>query len=229
MNKNFEKMLDDRLSKLEDKMKDVLKKEIHSSMQMMMNEFKEIKTSMEFLNEKYEEVSKENKKLKEELNSIKKDQAAKTNDILALKKENDKMMIQLNDFDNMMRLSNLELHGVPAQPNENLERVVVSLLKLVDSNISLNDIETSFRLKKPGRDHNQSPILVKLKSKEMRMNLFANKRKLYNHNFLEIGIDTKKVFINENITPATKALFYNANLERKKEELAIHLDQGWNN
>ena len=152
---------------------------------------------------------------------IKKDNQQNTEDIKILKIENEKLVNKINGLENSTRLTNIELHGVPEKQNENVDRMVVNLLKVVDPNFENTDVEACFRLKKPSSVDAEKkatqgrPILVKLKSKQTRMKLMDNRRKLSSYNFRDIGIETERVFMNENLTPDTKALFYQTNQQRK--------------
>lgn len=98
-------------------------------------------------------------------------------------------------------------------PGENVTRIALGVLKAVNDKIVEKDIQGVRRLK--GKITNNNPILVKLKYKESRDMIFGNRRRLGGVNFKEIGINAKKVFINENLTSDSKELFYHANNFRK--------------
>ena len=108
------------------------------------------------------------------------------------------------------------------QQNENLDRMIISLLKITDPTVVLQDIKESFRLKKYNSDetsnNNGTPILVKFNSPNKRTEALKNRKNLAGYNFKDIGVDTKRVFINENLTAYTKSLFYQANLLKKQYE-----------
>ena len=57
--------------------------------------------------------------------------------------------------------------------------------------------------------------MVKFKSVQKRMDVFTNRRKFAGKNFSDIGIETEKIYINENLTPTTRSLFYHANTLKK--------------
>ena len=215
-----EDVFDKRFSDFKNEIKEIIKEEMKLSVTEIINEFNEVKKSIQFLNEKYEEVQKENKGLNSQISEIKQENAERNESIKNLEKENQLLTIKVDELENMTRLSNLELHGVPVKANENLDRVIISLLKIVEPKISQDDVESSFRLKKSSyaKDNKPtaSPIVVKFKSKATRMHIIMNKKKLLGHNFHDINIDTERVYINENLIPNTKALFYKTNIERKQ-------------
>ena len=97
--------------------------------------------------------------------------------------------------------------------------MVMSLLKIVDPTIVQNDIKESFRIKRfmteEKNPNKGSPILVKFMSTNKRLDILKNKRKLAGFKFKDTGVDTQRVFINENLTSYAKNLFYQANLLKK--------------
>ena len=54
-----------------------------------------------------------------------------------------------------------------------------------------------------------------MKTREKRIDIFRRKKNLAGFNFSNIGLDTAKVYINENLCASTKSLFYKANQLKK--------------
>ena len=50
-----------------------------------------------------------------------------------------------------------------------------------------------------------------MNSTKKRLDILKNRKKLAGYNFSDIGVDSQRVFINENLTSFTKDLFYKAN------------------
>ena len=223
MEDKINKVLNLRFTEFKDEIKIIFKEELKINNAKIVNEFQELKTAMEFLSHKYEEVVKENSIMKEEIKNIKNVNEEKTKQIKKLELDSQQLILKINDMENLSRQKNVEIHGVPNHQNENIDRIVMSLLKIADPNIEQKDIEESFRLKKFANSSSNktknSPILVKFGSTEKRMNVIQNRRKMAGFNFKDIGIDTQRVFINENLPSYSKALFYQANILKK--------DNGW--
>ena len=223
MEDKMDKAFNIRFTEFKNEIKNIFKEELKINNEKMISEFKELKTAVEFLSHKYDEVVKENSDIKEEIKTIKIINEEKSKKIRELELESEQLVLKINDLENMSRLKNLEIHGVPMHQNENIDRVVMSLLKITDPNISSQDVEESFRLKKfennPSNRNKNSPILVKFGSTSKRLEVIKNRKKMAGFNFKDIGIDTQRVFINENLTSYTKALFYKANMLKK--------DNGW--
>ena len=120
-------------------------------------------------------------------------------------------VIKVNKMDNNLRENNKVLQGVLGSANENVERVALGILKAVDSTLTERDIEGIRRLKRvntaDGKVRVKNPILIKFKSKEKRNIVFRERRKLANIDFKKINVNTSAVFINDNLTPFSKAFF----------------------
>ena len=141
------------------------------------------------------------------------------------------MKIKINDLENAALSCNLEIHGVPEKPNENVERIALNVIKLADPSADALDIESTFRVIKKSptaKDSNKestdknskkkapaAPIIVKLKTKSKRMDIIKKRKQLADVDFKNIGIDADRVYINENLTPMTRSLFYESNKLKK--------------
>ena len=105
---------------------------------------------------------------------------------------------------------------MPAAKNDN---VAMDILKVADASISVNDVGSVRRIGNPkdkdGKNKATRPILVSLKSIDRRMSIYHNKKKLYKHDFSNLGLE--KVFINENLSPHSKSLFFQANKLKKEK------------
>ena len=136
-----------------------------------------------------------------------------------MKNENEQLQFKINELDNLTRMKSLEIHNIPQVQNEKTCRVAVNILKMVEPSITEADIEDCYRLRRlTEREENgktSHPILVKFFSRQKRTKCLINRKLLSNINFHEVGINTTKVYLNENLTPITKSLFYKANTLKK--------------
>ena len=216
--KEMQEMLNENLTKIKEEIKLVFEMEFSK----ITKEMGELKNSIQFLSDKYDDLILEKNALKVEVNSIKNLVNEQSLQLKNNKLDNQRIEMKVNDLENLSRLSNVEIQGVPIQQNENLDRMVMSLLKISDPTITTQDIKESFRLKKNFTDDAQrnkgTPILVKFNSPNKRLDVLKNRRKLAGYNFNDIGVDTHRVFINENLTAYTKSLFYQANVLKKSHE-----------
>ena len=219
MEEKMDKALKAHFTEFKDEIKNMFKQEMKTNNEILMKEFNQLKSAMDFLSQKYEEIVKENGLLKEEIKTIKLTNVENSNQIKSIQIDSQKLILKINDLENVSRMANVEIHGVPMHQNENLDRMVMSLLKIVDPTIVQNDIKESFRIKRfmteEKNPNKGTPILVKFMSTNKRLDILKNKRKLAGFNFKDIGVDTQRVFINENLTSYAKNLFYQANLLKK--------------
>jgi hypothetical protein len=174
---------------------------------------------MSFINEKYEVAMKENGELKEEIKRMRQENGKKERSIEELKLDATAAVVKVNNLENQLRLKNVEIHGIEVTNNEDVREIATKVLKIADPNIAKEDIDIVRRLKsgkdKDGKLRSVNPILVMFKSANKRMSVMGGKKKLQGKNFKEMGLKAAKIFINENLTPYTKSLFYKANTLRK--------------
>ena len=140
--------------------------------------------------------------------------------------ENGKQLsIKLNQVENWMKGNNIEIHGVPASENENVEIVAMKVLKKVDPRIERHqvgiirrlraiDAKTNHEEKKEGkRMHN--PILVVFKSREQKNKIMKEKKKLYNADLTDIKAE--RVYLNENLSKTSRNLLFLARRFQKEK------------
>ncbi len=187
-----------------------LKEDMNESWKSIMMDLKELTDENSKLKKKTERLQKEldEEKAARRLNNEKSNGEIKA----ALSK--------INDMDNYLRGNNLEIHGVPV--SENLEVACTKILKVVEPTITRKDVERMRRIGNPkhkdGNEKGSLPILVIMKSKEQKLKIIKNKKKLVGVEFGKLGINAKKIFINENLTNQSKALLFKANTQRKEKE-----------
>ena len=193
---------------------------------MLQTEIKKINTSMEklqesveFISAKYDEITEENKELKNEVKDIKNYTSSQNIVINKLEKKCTELQKQVNKTENMGRFKNLELHGVPKSNGENVVRVAVNILKITDPELNENDVDSVFRgHNKSGRNTLPGPIIVALKTEEKRTMCFSNRKRLYDYNFNNIGIEAERIYLNENLCANTRQLLYKARLFKNEND-----------
>ena len=207
--KEVEEVKDELRKEVEDMKEDILKD--------IRKEVEEVKKGMEFVEERYEEMKKENEKMIAEVKEVKSLNTALSQELGLVKQKSKLALVTANEIDNYLRLHSLEIHGVPAAKSDN---VVMDVLKVADASLSENDIGSVRRIGNPkdkdGKNKATRPILVTLKSVDRRMHIYQHKKKLYKHDLSNIGLD--KVFINENLSPHSKSLFFQANKLKKEKK-----------
>ena len=209
-------LLNETLSQFKEEIKYYFKTEIEK----INTEVKDMKKAVEFLSSQYEEMLIENKKIKLEINDINKTTKDQNQQIMELEKIISQNTKQINSMENLSRYSNLEVHGICELPNENTNRIVFNTLKITHPEIKEKDIVSTFRVKKYRNNDQEGrkldgPIIAKLVDHKTRFMCYSNKKKLAGYAFKDIGIEAERVFLNENLCPASRRLFYQANMQKK--------------
>ncbi|XP_078000068.1 uncharacterized protein LOC144452789 [Glandiceps talaboti] len=130
---------------------------------------------------------------------------------------------ELHDLQQYTRRNNLEIHGIPEQPDEDTDSIVTKVANTVGVRITSSDIDISHRL--PSRSHQEhitpAPIIVRFTRRTICNNIYAARKRLKNKSTKDINIGNhsdNRIYINENLSPANKQLFHKTN-EKKKYNL----------
>ena len=212
----MKKLLQENIIKFKEEIKSMFKAEF----QKLTMEVVEIKNSIQFLSDKYDEIILENSALKEQVNLLKNTSMDQSLSIKKLEDDRRQFNKRLNMLDNSNRYNKLELHGIKHTTGENTDRIAFNVLKMADSSLDKSNIADSYRVMKWDKITKASkngPIVVKFKNAEKRDDCYFNRKKLAGINFKEIGIDAERVYINENLCPETRKLFFEANSIKKKK------------
>ena len=198
----------------------VWKKEYQLEIETLRAEVIEIKESQAFICNQYDSLKAEydklievNTLLKEEISNLK-SQAA------ALKTQEIKDSIKVDELEQYGRRQNLEIVGVPEKENENTNAIVLEVAKMLDVDIMSSHISTSHRLpKKKASSRNNSgssPIIVRFTSRDIKNQIYANRKMARFVDLKNFSVsDTKNIFVNENLTPTRKQLFWKTKQEVK--------------
>ena len=185
-----------------------------------------LEESVSFISDGFEKVKSENEKMKNQIEVLKVDNNKLTEKMLVLEENDKQSIIKLNKIENLMQGNNVEIQGVPAFENENVEMVAMKVLKKVDPRLERHHMGKIRRLRTIDAISNQekkegkrmyNPILVSFKSREQKIKVMKEKKKLYDADLSDIKAE--RVYINENLTKSSRNLLYLA--RRFKEE------KGW--
>lgn len=161
------------------------------------------------------QVVKENKLLKEEV--------VKLRNELKIQRES------TNDLEQYIRRDCIEISGIPEDPLENTNEIVIKVADLMGVEIDSSDISVSHRLpKKPtsyssavSRDRRQreSKIIAKFVRRDVRDEFYRGRKRLSNKTTRDLGFSDQsgnRIYINENLSPNNKRLFHEC-LKLKRE------------
>ena len=175
-----------------------------------------MKKSLTFLNHQFEDIKRENENMKE-VKVFKLENERLNVQMKEMKKEISSSSLQLDYIERNLKSKNVEIIGVPILKNENVVDVAVKVMKKVDPQLCEEDIESARRLVKKDKKNEvtKSSILVRFKNINKKNYVYTNRKNLVKANFSSVDPNIKNVYINENLTPKNKQLFYLANCYRK--------------
>ncbi|XP_040070848.1 uncharacterized protein LOC120843521 [Ixodes scapularis] len=164
----------------------------------------ELKESVEFNSAQYETLLKKTttnetgvKELRVEVSLLRTTISENADSILQLQAE-------LNETEQHSRLPNLEIHGMPVTPNENLIQNVADLAKQLElSSFHTSQIITLHRLH--GQEGKTPPVLIKFVSGEVRGSWLNARGKLRT---LVLNKSAPQIYFNENLTKFNCNLFW---------------------
>ena len=184
-----------------------------------------LEESVKFLHDDCEMLKKESARIMKDVENVKLDNERFTKKMVDLDENGKQVSIKLNQIENWMKGNNIEIQGVPASENENVEIIAMKVLKKVDPRIERHqlglirrlraiDTKTNQEDKKEGKKiHN--PILVIFKSREQKIKTMKEKKNLYNADLTDINAE--RVYLNENLTKISRNLLFLARRFKKEK------------
>ncbi|XP_072182244.1 uncharacterized protein [Diadema setosum] len=118
---------------------------------------------------------------------------------------------RVTDLDQYHRRVNLEFVGIPETEGENVKKIVVEVTKHADPNLAEQDVDVTHRLgPKKEKGEPPRPIILRFTTRRAGDALYNGQKNLRGKT------KNQRVFINENLLPATRQLLAKANVERRK-------------
>ena len=208
-----------------DKMKTMIKEEISDEKDRLLKiveNIQKIKSdigkTVDFMSEKFEVIIHESKELKSKVTMLVKENKMLNDQLNDMKEETTSLSSQVDFLERNLKGKNLEIVGVPFVKNENVGDLALKVLTNIDPQLSKEDIESARRLMKKDKNNVTiyGPILARFKNIGKRNYIFRNKKNLAEARPNLVNGSVKKIFINENLTPKNKKIFYHANCFKKQ-------------
>lgn len=176
------------------------------------------------LSDKVSDITDQLKKLQSDMQNVS-DQANTNSDTIAtLQIENEQKTLEINNLinkfnrmDQYSRNKNIEIHGLKEENEENLHLKVEAIAKILRiPNFIVNEIDAIHRL--PAKNRNlPRPIIVQFNRRPTRDLFLTNKRRVViTNNDIKPNSGDNQVFINENLNPMNKELFWKARNAKKE-------------
>ena len=203
------------VSSLVEKAVQQIKKDFADKLDSLQAEVVEVKESQIFLSSKYEELKLDNDKLavinrqqEQEISKLKKQ-------IVESQIQGEREAEKIDSLEQYGRRHNLEITGIPVKKNENTNKIVMEVAKLLNVEISPEQISTSHLIASRTNKHkdNESqpplPIIARFVNRDVRNELHYNRKLAHNLDLKGFSVEgTHRIFINENVTQARKKLFW---------------------
>ena len=126
--------------------------------------------------------------------------------------------IENNNVDQYSHRNKVEILGIPQSVSDNqLEEKVVNILKAIDANITLNEIDACHRLGKK-----KKIVIVRVINRKHYSKALRNKNKLKSIDKNAIGIPNAYLFISENLTPLNSSLALNCHKLKRDGKIEIY-------
>ncbi|XP_078374348.1 uncharacterized protein LOC144657860 [Oculina patagonica] len=189
----------------------------------LRNQYSELQKSLEFHIAKIETITTENEALKKEMKSMKKRLNEATEERDEMYEDLGTAINQLDDLEQYTRKHNLEIHGIPETPDENIAERVTALGNVLNVTIRTDDIDICHRLQTSKNPSKPKPIIVRFKSYRAKKELYGARKQLKGQNLNQVFNGGGIVYINENLTRMRRELFAKV-WKRKKSE---HCHSAW--
>lgn len=203
---------------------------IEKKLDILMQKFDEQSRKWEEAQETIELLFKEQKDLKKENEEIKtrlKQMEEKVQNFenieeknLAVEKRMNILHKEMKEKEQYERNKNLEINQLDWMENEDLTKVIEDLAKNFNVSFQSTEIEKAHRI--PNRNKNKpSSVIIQFKFRESRDRWLKEKRRIVTNDNMYRNGNRQRIFINENMTPFTKTLFWKTKMWAKEKKYAF--------
>lgn len=210
----------------EEKMRQIIKQEMTETITSLVSEhlanlnrqISGFQESLSFISKQYDDLLQSVNKKNDIINSL----VSKTEKLSSQLKSVTDRIVQVEQN---MRVTNIEINGIPEHKSENLLRTVEQLGRIVQSPIAPNDILHVSRVAKINKESSRPrSVIVKLRSQLRRDELLVavsrfnkkNKDNKLSTEHLGIGGSRSPVFVSEHLTLTNKQLHAAARKKAKE-------------
>ena len=194
-------------------------------------EIEELRSSQKFNSAKYDDLVTECEELNK-INKLQEQEIVKLkSQSMKLEARGDKEEEKVNATEQCGQMLNLEISGIPIKDGENTNQIVEEVAKLVNVELSADEISTSPRLAAKSKrtagtengNETETPqppsIIVHFLSRDVRNQIYRHRQLLSNADPKNFSVEgTSKFIINENLTPTRKKLLWKAKKQVKTND-----------
>lgn len=177
----------------------------------LAKQLESISQSLSLLSDKYDTLIVEHEQSKMKINKLERTVGNINNKCVYLEKCNAALEQKLQDYEQEKRKNNIEIVGIEQLPTENVKDIVMKLGSSL--NVDVTGIEWAKRSRQTKLGNRPAPIIVSFKANGVgsRDSWLAQRRKVaeIRSNMVTNGSADFKVYINEDLARATRALLWN--------------------
>lgn len=133
------------------------------------------------------------------------------NIIKHLENENVQLKIDIEQINEISRMNNIEINGVPGKPNENIVELVKKVGKFVGIEIPDITIDACYRACPMKKSSTPKSIIVRFNSRILKENIFCTikrRKDALNASVLDFDGDFSPIYVSIHLTPAKKHLLF---------------------
>lgn len=194
--------------------------EMKETLKELTNEIKSLKESIEFQSNQFDEIMNKLKQHDETIKAQTKQITIQSDKIRVLEEEKkqlfngyEELTREVNALNQYSRNKNIEIHGIEEKPEEHLPTIINDIAEQLRIPFKATDVESAHRI--PSKRNKRKAIIVQFTRRDAR-NSWLKKRitGLTSKNIIE-NSDDEKIFINVNLSPKRKDLFWKARVAQK--------------
>jgi uncharacterized protein YoxC len=176
----------------------------------LKKDLESITQSLSLLSDKYDTLITEHNQSKQKIQKLENTVTSLTNKCIHLDKCNSAIEQKISELEQATRKNNIEIVGVEHLPGENVKEIITKIGNII--NVNCDDIEWVRRTRPLKAGSKPAPIIVGFKSTgtHSRDAWLVHRRRVSEttSNTVTSGLDTSRIYINEDLTKAARALLW---------------------
>ena len=196
---------------------------LDKKLQPVLSKLDGLVDSVQFMSDKFDELNEKVKVLEMELANVVQENKQFKSDNLNLSNNMKMNRESMNNLEQYTRRECIEISGIPVQPDEDTDELVITLGSLMGINVNHCDISVSNRMPNSGNSNPNAnfvpKIIAKFVRRSVRDDYYKARKKLRSITTADLGmtrLSHNKIYISERLTSINRELF-NQCLEVKRQ------------
>ncbi|XP_028412580.1 uncharacterized protein LOC114535474 [Dendronephthya gigantea] len=200
-------------------LEEILEKKLDEKLSPIVQTVNDLKDSMQFLSDKYDSVNNRVDELESKYNLVQQENKFLKAEILKLSKVGDDLAKNVDAMNQYGRRDCSEISGLPVEPHEDTNQLVIRVANLMGVHIDESDISVSHRLPISNNlDSNRarSPalnipkVIVKFVRREKKEQFYKGRKNLKNKTTKDLKLarlSENNIYVSESLSPRNNELF----------------------